>query len=381
MVILGILDSTDMYGKERANMEVYHILQENGRKVIVGYSENATPAMKKELDSYDGKTFSYPRDLKGRFRILKYLENFIKIQFQMSFWLKKHKPDYVLVPTEWALTYLFLPFYFSKSIVVFRCGDDPLTYRKKNKWFTGIYSILWKKIILKRVDVLVSNALYIQRRMKDSGRIDKGRDQLIYNFPPIRKNIKDNVLKINKNGIVFGFIGRIVPEKGVKELLEAMSILKVNGKKMSLLIAGDPLVDKPYADELYSIIKNNNIEQNVNFVGKINDVASFYKTCDVICIPSIYEEPMANVVAESKSYHKPCIIFNQGGMPEIVKDKVTGMVVNEVSVEGLSNAMAYYIDNPNEVLKQGEEAFLSIKKLNLDYSHFVAKWLSVFQEN
>ena len=67
-------------------------------------------------------------------------------------------------------------------------------------------------------------------------------------------------------------------------------------------------------------------------------------------------------------------------MPEIVKDKVTGMVVNEVSVEGLSNAMAYYIDNPNEVLKQGEEAFLSIKKLNLDYSHFVTKWLSVFQE-
>ena len=188
------------------------------------------------------------------------------------------------------------------------------------------------------------------------------------------------MLKINKNGIVFGFIGRIVPEKGVKELLEAMLILKVNGKKISLLIAGDPLVDKPYADELYSIIKNNNLEQNVNFVGKINDVASFYKTCDVICIPSIYEEPMANVVAESKSYHKPCIIFNQGGMPEIVKDKVTGMVVNEVSVEGLSNAMAYYIDNPNEVLKQGEEAFLSIKKLNLDYSHFVAKWLSVFQE-
>ena len=50
MVILGILDSTDMYGKERANMEVYHILQENGRKVIVGCSENATPAMKKELE-------------------------------------------------------------------------------------------------------------------------------------------------------------------------------------------------------------------------------------------------------------------------------------------------------------------------------------------
>lgn len=87
--------------------------------------------MKKELDSYNSKTFSYPRDLKGSFRILKYLVNFIKIQFQMSFWLKKHKPDYVLVPTEWALTYLFLPFYFSKSIIVFRCGDDPLTYRKK----------------------------------------------------------------------------------------------------------------------------------------------------------------------------------------------------------------------------------------------------------
>lgn len=379
MRVLGILDSADMYGKERANMEVYHILKESGKEVFVGMSKFASVKMKQELSFYMCHEFPFPRDLKGFFRPLKYIVCFIKVQFLLYLYIRNVKPDYILIPTEWALSYLYLPLRCSNAKIVFRCGDDPITYRKRGRFLTKIYGYFWRSTILKRVDVLVSNAKYIQKRMKDSGRIDKGFDRLIYNYPPVRHTLASNI-RLKKEGVTFGFIGRIVPDKGVKEMLQAAAlILDMTNNPFSIIIAGDPNVDEAYVYDLHKIISDARLEAIVTFAGKINNVDSFYKTCDVICIPSIYEEPMANVVAESKSYHKPCIIFNQGGMPEIVENMKTGIVVEQVTSLALSNAMLYYICHPDKAILHGEEAYHSIGYLKLDFDHFVDRWLGVFK--
>ena len=168
-------------------------------------------------------------------------------------------------------------------------------------------------------------------------------------------------------------------EKGVKELIEAMAIVKMQHKEMTLYIAGDETINSAYSLSLKRIINNQNLSDNVVFLGKINRVDIFYQHCDVICIPSIYEEPMANVVAEAKTYRKPCIIFNQGGMPEIVEHKRTGYVCDEVSVEALAKGLLFYIDNPMEIRREGEAAFESIERLKLDKSTFCKKWIEVFQ--
>ena len=110
----------------------------------------------------------------------------------------------------------------------------------------------------------------------------------------------------------------------------------------------------------------------------LKNIIHFYQHCDVIAIPSIYEEPMANVVAESKSFHKACIIFNQGGMPEIVEHGRTGYVCDQVSVEELARALSYYHDNPERVKTEGETAFESISYLHLTKEDYQQRWLEVF---
>lgn len=380
--ILALLDSADIYGKERANIEVYHVLQQNGFDVHVGYSKYAVAAMKNELTCFPNKSFPFPRNISGKMRSLKYVINFIRINFVLSWHVHKLNPDFILLPTEWALFYLYITLLLTKAKVVFRCGDDPLTYRKRGKAATKVYAYIWKHYILPRVDILVCNAKYIQKRMKDSGRVDKGYDKLIYNYPPLRLDYfheNETTHLPMGNGLRVGFIGRIVPEKGVLELIEALGKIKQMGKEITLYIAGDESVNPKYTLQLKGVINKLNLKDDIVFLGKINRIHTFYQQIDVICIPSIYEEPMANVVAESKTYHKPCIIFNQGGMPEIVEHKQTGYICDEVSIDALSKGLMFYIDNPSEIIREGEAAFNSINCLQLDKFTFTKKWIDVFQ--
>lgn len=380
--ILAVLDSADLYGKERANIEVYHVLKENGYDVHVCFSKYAVNAIEKELSDFAHKSFPFPRDIVGKMRMPKYIINYFRINILLSWHIHVLKPKFILIPTEWALFYLYPTLLMTNAKIVFRCGDDPITYRKRNNPFIAIYTSIWKNFILKRVDILVCNAKYIQNRLRASGRIDKGMDKIIYNYPPMRLNYmheNENINLPHGRGLKVGFIGRLVPEKGIKELIEAMAIIKMQHKEMTLYIAGDETVNSVYTLSLKKIINNQNLSDNVVFMGKINRVDAFYQHCDVICIPSIYEEPMANVVAESKTYHRPCIIFNQGGMPEIVEHKQTGYICREVSVDALAEGLLFYINNPSEIEKNGDAAFDSINRLHLDKAAFCKKWLDVFQ--
>ena len=144
--------------------------------------------MEKELFEFSHKSFPFPRDIIGKMRMLKYIINYFRINVLLSWHIHALKPNFILIPTEWALFYLYPTLLLTKAKIVFRCGDDPITYRKKNNSFIALYAFLWKRFILKRVDVLVCNAKYIQNRLYASGRMDKGMDKIIYNYPPMRLN-------------------------------------------------------------------------------------------------------------------------------------------------------------------------------------------------
>ena len=379
--LLAVMDSVDIYGKERANIQVYHILNENDYDVCVAYNENANNLLKTELSFFDIRPVAFPRNLDGRFRAFKYAANFLKSTVQFAKLVRNEKPDFILIPTEIALLYLIIPLKLTHAKVIFRMGDDPLTYRKRNKWPIKIYRILWKHIVLKRIDAVVSNAKYIQRRMAYSGRLPSTNDKLIYNYPPIRKNVCSVVLPFEKNNRVkIGFIGRIVEDKGVIVLVQAALELLREGYELELYIAGNLNVDIEYANRIQSLIKDSGIHSNnIRLLGNVNDVKQFYEHIDVVCVPSIYEEPMANVVTEAKMYSKPCVIFNLGGMPEIISHREDGYICEDVSVDSLKKAFVYYITDREELKREGQNAFNSINKLGLNKSSFDDRWLTLFK--
>lgn len=373
MQVLLVIDSDRAYGKERANLQVARILKENGIDVKIAVNTIADKSIINEVETFDFIRIPFPRNLTGKRRVWKYMRAYFQTLVLFNRLIKTIRPEFILIPTEIALTYLYIVLRTVSTKIVFRCGDSLLVYRKHGIIAT-LYGYLWKKIILKRVDIVVCNARFLQQQLIESGRKPSSRDVLIYNYPPYREMSSDNVCyDHNSQTLKLGYIGRIVSDKGVKELVEAVIEINKNGESVSAYICGDISIDIEYSESLFKIA-----DKSIRFVGEINDLDKFYANVDVLVVPSIYAEPMANVVTEAKYHKTPVIIFCLGGMPEIVEHKRTGYICSQVSVDSLVNGIEYYLKNKDLIKVHGENAYRSIEELNLTKANFANLWLQVF---
>lgn len=380
MKVICLIDSIDLYGKERANIEVARVLKNHGYDVTVLINKRALVSIREELDDFNTIEVPFPRNIDGKHRIWNNILAFYQANCKMKKILQRLKPNYLLLPTEIAIAYLYPSLRNCKAKVVFRCGDSPLVCRKTG-FVASVYAWIWKKILLNRVDKLVCNAKFIQNQIKRSGRKNNPKDALIYNYPPERLSNDDGVVyKCIDGALRVGFMGRIVADKGVKELVEAIIECNKKGYKTVAYIGGNPNVDPEYKSRLDQILTDNpQFAGCIHFVGNVKNIDAFYDNVDVMAIPSIYPEPMANVLTEAKMHHCLSITYNLGGMPEIVEHKKTGFICNDVTVKALKESLIYYSENKEELVKQGEEAFKSIAYLKLDYDSFVKRWLDVFE--
>lgn len=375
MKVLLVIDSGKAYGKERANLQVARILKENNVDIKLAVNRIADESITNEIGIFDSVKVPFPRNLKGKMRIWKFINNYFHTLVLFKRLVQKEHPDYILIPTEIAFAYLYFALRYTTAKIVFRCGDSLLIYRKRGL-IAYVYGILWKNLILNRIDVIVCNARFLQRQIISSGRKQNQRDTVIYNYPPYREKILDSVVYNQGHCILrLGFIGRIVPDKGVRELIEA--VLKVNNghEAVATYICGDTSVDKKYSESLFKIA-----DKSIKFVGEINDLEKFYANVDIVVVPSIYAEPMANVVTEAKYHKTAVIIFNQGGMPEIVEHKRTGYICPKVSVDSLAEGIEYYLKNKDCIKEHGMNAYRSIEELKLTKEEYTTKWLQVFSE-
>ena len=130
---------------------------------------------------------------------------------------------------------------------------------------------------------------------------------------------------------VFGFLGRLDPTKGVEVLLEAASLNR--SLPCRILIAGSgPL---GYVETLKAMMPTTSV---VEFVGWATP-AEFFSAIDVLVVPSIWEEPLGRVVHEAFGFGVPVIASAVGGIPEIVRSEVNGLLVPPDKPAELASAM------------------------------------------
>lgn len=130
------------------------------------------------------------------------------------------------------------------------------------------------------------------------------------------------------DGEYVAFSGRFSPEKGMDTLLMASTLLP----HLSVRLAGDgPLLSKLIAKA----------PQNVSFVGWLNRIqlASFYEKARFVVVPSIWSEVFGMVAIEAMSYGLPVVASRLGGLAEIVKDGITGLLFNPGDPDDLAEKM------------------------------------------
>ena len=141
--------------------------------------------------------------------------------------------------------------------------------------------------------------------------------------------MKNNFNRVSPNNdFVLGFAARIIERKGWLDLLLAFRSLQKENIK--LLIVGDGAESK----KLQSTIEKLNLNNQVQYLGFIDDILDFYACLDCFVIPSHWE-PMGLTEIEAQACGIPVIASNTEGLNEIIRDKETGLLFEPKNVKDL----------------------------------------------
>lgn len=175
-------------------------------------------------------------------------------------------------------------------------------------------------------------------------------------------------------------VGRLVEKKGFHVLLEACARLRASGVEVQCLIVGEG----PEADRLGRVITELRLSDRVMLLGKLlpKDLLTYYRRADLLVMPSCMSgndrDGIPNVLIEAMAMEIPVVSTRVSGIPELVQDGETGLLVNPDDPAGLAEAIARLLHDrglAHRLAKAGRE--LVIREFNIHNS--AQKLLRLFE--
>jgi glycosyltransferase involved in cell wall biosynthesis len=184
---------------------------------------------------------------------------------------------------------------------------------------------------------------------KDFG-LDERRIELVYNGVDVTKFLKtyrpDEIAKAKlslglKEGPVVGTMGRLSDVKGQRFLVEAMKYVISKKKDAQCLIIGGGREEKA----LKSLARDLGIEGSIIFAGSNYADAPLYLSCmDVFVLPSV-KEGLGLALLEAMLTGKPCVGSDIGGISDIIKNGVNGVLIPVGDVKAIGDAIVKLLDD------------------------------------
>jgi glycosyltransferase involved in cell wall biosynthesis len=199
---------------------------------------------------------------------------------------------------------------------------------------------------LQAVDVIISPSRHLKNVYEGHG---IGKDRIVhcdYGFPEYtgeRNWQPGSPLKV-------GFLGSLVPHKGLHTLIDAVNMAQSD---IRLAVHGSPDANPAYYRELQS----RNLNQ-VQFAG-ISDPGDPYPTItryDVMVVPSLWEENSPLVIHEAHAAGRPVIASNVGGIPELIRDGVDGILFPPGDAQALAKALDDLASDVDRLVEMGRQA-------------------------
>ena len=159
--------------------------------------------------------------------------------------------------------------------------------------------------------------------------------------------------KKQHQGFTFVFVGRIVKDKGINELVAAFDRLHNEFNDVRLVLVGrrEDDLDPVLPETLERINRGEGIEA----VGNQSDVRPFYNDADALVFPS-YREGFPNVVIEAGAMGLPSIVTDINGSREIIIDGENGVIIPSKDQEALYQAMRDFVEHPDTVAAMASKA-------------------------
>ena len=207
-------------------------------------------------------------------------------------------------------------------------------------------------------DKMIEDGLVKKQKAKVIGCGSVGGVDLVkFDVTKIERNGREK-LGIPENAFVFTFVGRVVKDKGVNELIEAFSHLNSEVSNTYLIVVGsdDANIDpvKPITKELMTS------NPHIISLGRQEDVRPYMYMADAFVLPS-YREGFGVVLIEAASLGTPSITSNITGCNEIIINGVNGALVNAQDSESLYNEMKLWVNSPKYVQKLASNTIRLVK--------------------
>lgn len=180
-------------------------------------------------------------------------------------------------------------------------------------------------------------------------------------------------LGIKEDDFIFLFVGRIVKDKGINELVQAFGNIQKKYPASHLVLVGsfERHLD-PLKTETENVIDNHS---NIHAVGYKTNVIDYFAMADVLTFPS-YREGFPNVVMQAAAMQLNCIVSDINGCNEIIKNGENGWIVPAQNVDELENRMEWCLNNKEQ---SNEMGLKSRKIMQSDYERTFV-WSEILKE-
>lgn len=175
------------------------------------------------------------------------------------------------------------------------------------------------------------------------------------------------------DGLVFLNVGRYIPAKAQLDLIEAMAYAVRELPDAQLLIVGWG----KHENELRRAVREHGLEENITITGRQHPIHAYYRTADVFVLPSV-RESFGIVLLEAMAADLPVVATDVQGIPEIVEDGRTGLLVPPRSPQQLADAMLQLRD-PKRRERLGKAGYEKARN-EFDIKQTVEQHLGLYRE-
>jgi glycosyltransferase involved in cell wall biosynthesis len=363
-----VLSSNTAFSLYNFRLHLMRALKEKGYEVIAVSPEDGkySELLKKEFSFFAVKRL----DRKGTNPIKD-----LKLFFEYFLLFRKLKPDLVINFTIKPNIYgsisaglLGIP---SISIIT---GLGYVFIRES--WLTKFVKLLyWLAFRFNRAVVFLNS-----EDLNTLRNISKEKSFLIESEGVNIKHFNPELCKeAKKDEFTFLFVGRLLTDKGIYELIRAFEKLKKENLKVKLAIVGSPDEGNPNSvskGELEKWVKEGLIEWH----GFQEDVRPFYCMADCVVLPSYYREGIPRVLLEAMAMEKSIITTDAPGCRNVCVDGVNGFLVKPKDVESLYLAMKKAVEMGQEKLRKMEKKGREIVEGRYEISKIVNKYAKIVEE-
>jgi glycosyltransferase involved in cell wall biosynthesis len=190
----------------------------------------------------------------------------------------------------------------------------------------------------KRTDFFIAVSEALKNEVVRVEKINEDKIYVIYNcleqhFYKEKKpfDLRKN-FKLPSDAFVVGTVARLIPSKGVQDLIDVAFLMK--DENVFFFVAGEG----PYREYLEKKIIEKGLEKRFFLLGFLEDIPSFLRGLDVFVFPSL-KEGFGISVLEAMKEGVPVIAYSVGGVPEIVENGVNGFLVEKEDIRGFYEAL------------------------------------------